>query len=62
MAKAVLVTGAGSGIGEALTALRFAYNLASDACIVNRFVSRFLPWSIKAAMNRRIFRLEPIPQ
>lgn len=39
----------------------FKYNLAPDACVVDRFVARFLPWSLKAAMNRRIFRLTGHP-
>lgn len=30
---------------------------APDACFVDRIPSRFAPWSLKAAMNRQIFRL-----
>lgn len=35
----------------------YAQDLAPDACFVNRFLTRFMPWGLKAAMNRRIFRL-----
>lgn len=36
---------------------RFKYDLSADACIVNRYIARFLPWTLKVAMNRRVFRL-----
>lgn len=32
-------------------------DLVLDACFVNRFLGRFAPWRLKAAMNRRTFRL-----
>lgn len=31
--------------------------LSTDACFVNRYLSRFAPWGLKTAMNRRIFNL-----
>lgn len=36
---------------------RFRYELATDACIVDVFVARFVPWFLKVAMNRSTFRL-----
>ena len=36
---------------------RFRYELSTDACIVDVFVARFVPWSLKVAMNRSMFRL-----
>jgi NAD(P)-dependent dehydrogenase (short-subunit alcohol dehydrogenase family) len=36
---------------------RYKYELAPDACIVDRFIARFLPWTLKVAMNRSTFRL-----
>ena len=36
---------------------RFKYELATDACFVDRFLARFVPWTLKVAMNRRTFRL-----
>src|ERR1700677_4250899 len=36
---------------------KYAYDLAPDACLVNRFISRFLPWCLKVAMNRSTFHL-----
>jgi NAD(P)-dependent dehydrogenase (short-subunit alcohol dehydrogenase family) len=38
----------------------FKYDLSLDACVVDQFVARFLPWRLKATMNRRIFRLNPV--
>lgn len=41
----------------------FKYNLAPDATFVDRVVAR-LPWGLKVAMNRRLFRLnaaKPLP-
>jgi NAD(P)-dependent dehydrogenase (short-subunit alcohol dehydrogenase family) len=35
----------------------FKYELSVDACIMNKFIARFLPWRLKVAMNRSIFRL-----
>ncbi len=35
----------------------FRYTLAPDACLIDRFLSRFLPWSLQARMNRQMFRL-----
>ena len=35
----------------------FQQTLSADACFVNRYLSRFAPWGLKAAMNRRIFNL-----
>lgn len=37
---------------------RYQQDLALDACFVNRFLTRFTPFCLKAAMNRRIFRLK----
>jgi NAD(P)-dependent dehydrogenase (short-subunit alcohol dehydrogenase family) len=36
---------------------RFKYDLSIDACVVNRFIARFVPWTLKVAMNRSMFRL-----
>jgi NAD(P)-dependent dehydrogenase (short-subunit alcohol dehydrogenase family) len=37
----------------------FRQNLAADACVVDRFLTRWVPWSLRVSMNRRMFRLEP---
>jgi NAD(P)-dependent dehydrogenase (short-subunit alcohol dehydrogenase family) len=37
---------------------RFQYNLAIDAKIVDGIVTRFLPFRIRAALNRRMYRLD----
>jgi short-subunit dehydrogenase len=34
---------------------RFRYDLSIDACVVNRFIARFVPWTLKVAMNRSMF-------
>ena len=36
---------------------RFKYELAADACFVDRFLARFVPWTLKVALNRSTFRL-----
>jgi NAD(P)-dependent dehydrogenase (short-subunit alcohol dehydrogenase family) len=36
---------------------RFRYDLSTDAWMVNRFIARFVPWTLKVAMNRSMFRL-----
>ena len=36
---------------------RFKYDLSTDACVVNRFIARFVPWTLKVAMNRSMFHL-----
>jgi NAD(P)-dependent dehydrogenase (short-subunit alcohol dehydrogenase family) len=36
---------------------RFKYDLSVDACVVNQFIARFVPWPLKVAMNRSMFRL-----
>ena len=36
---------------------RFRYNLSLDAKVVDGIVARFLPFRVKAAMNRRMYRL-----
>jgi hypothetical protein len=35
----------------------FQYNLAIDAKLVNSFVTRWLPFRARAAINRRMYRL-----
>ncbi len=35
----------------------YKYDLAADAWFVDRFISRFFPWSLKVAMNRNMFHL-----
>jgi NAD(P)-dependent dehydrogenase (short-subunit alcohol dehydrogenase family) len=35
----------------------YKQELSLDACFVDRFLSRFVPWGMKVAMNRRMFRL-----
>jgi NAD(P)-dependent dehydrogenase (short-subunit alcohol dehydrogenase family) len=36
---------------------RFRYELAADACVVDMFLARFVPWKLKVAMNRSTFHL-----
>lgn len=35
----------------------FKYELAVDACVVDGFLSRYVPWRLRSAMTRRMFRL-----
>ncbi|MCW2524094.1 MAG: short-chain dehydrogenase/reductase [Frankiales bacterium] len=37
---------------------RFKYNLAADAKVVDGLVTRFLPFRARAALNRRMYRLD----
>ena len=36
----------------------FRQNLSLDACFVDRILTRFVPWTIRVLMNRRLFRLD----
>lgn len=36
---------------------RFKYNLAMDAKIVDNFLTKFTPFSLRAAMNKKMFKL-----
>jgi len=36
----------------------FKYNLATDAIIMDKFMTRFIPFSWRAAMNKSMFRLK----
>ena len=36
---------------------RFKYNLAVDAKLVDAVITRLLPFSARAALNRRLYRL-----
>ena len=33
-----------------------------DACLVDCFLTRFVPWRLKVTMNRRLFRLSSGPK
>jgi len=40
---------------------RFQYDLATDAKVIDKLVSRLVPFRARAAMNRRMYRLnEPM--
>jgi hypothetical protein len=36
---------------------RFQYNLSTDAKLISGVVTRLLPFRVRAAMNRRMYRL-----
>ncbi|HET6252963.1 MAG TPA: SDR family NAD(P)-dependent oxidoreductase [Puia sp.] len=46
-------------LGKILTAAKpgFKYNLAIDAKIVDNFLTKFLPFCLRSAMNKRMFKL-----
>ncbi|WP_460955848.1 SDR family NAD(P)-dependent oxidoreductase [Spirosoma litoris] len=39
---------------------KFKYNLAMDAIIVDRIITRFIPFSWRVAMNKRMFKLTKV--
>ncbi|SNS74137.1 hypothetical protein SAMN05216276_101512 [Streptosporangium subroseum] len=41
---------------------RFKYHLAPDAWLVDRLVTRLLPWRLRAAVNARAYRLSAHPR
>ncbi len=38
----------------------FRQNLSPDACFVDRFLTRWVPWSVRVAINRRMFHLHRV--